>query len=159
SLHADGRCKSAPFAVSDTSNPSWRARTNYGTAKATFPEVGRLSRVLWRRNRGDLEQPFRFHLSVEPPRRIIGLVPFQHLRQPRIGDGVAQTLAGFSIAHDDDGKQSSGRLLRRDDERSLTRAGVGRQHHAVGDAGTWRLLAGVIRHGKPAGVSLDAFPG
>jgi hypothetical protein len=43
-----------------------------------------LRRVLWRRNRGDLEQPFRFHRSVEAPRGIIGLVPFQDLRQPRI---------------------------------------------------------------------------
>src|SRR5262245_33037431 len=61
---------------------------------------------LWRSSRSDLEQAFRFHCSIGAFARIERLVPLDDLRQPTIGDGIAESLAGLSVANDGDGKDS-----------------------------------------------------
>ena len=68
----------------------------------------------------------------------------------RVGRGVG-AIAGFSITHNDNRKHAGRSLLRGDDKCSLTRTGVGRQYHAIGDA--WTRCAGAApsvgrRHGR-----------
>src|SRR5262245_53878059 len=139
-----------PNAVGCNASRAVRATTWMACAPA-------MTSPLWRWSRRDLEQRFRLHRGVEASGGIERLVPLDDLRQPGIGDGIAEALAGFAIAYDHDGKHSWGRLLRHDHQRSLTRTRVGRKHHPIGDAGTGCLLAGVIRHGEPARLRLDAL--